>query len=150
MRIIVTGWRAAGEAHREIVGGALPWAWDVGPGARDMTLVHGDGTGVDQLAADIADRWGWTVEAHPADWEHCGDGCPPRPHLRMRGATPYCPHAGPRRNEAMCAAGADLVLAFPGPNSTGTWDCLRRAQRHGIAFRGYPLQPATRKAVGGT
>jgi hypothetical protein len=42
----------------------------------------------------------------------------------------------------MCAVGADLMLAFPGPASVGTWDAVRRATRHGIPIRIHPLTAA--------
>lgn len=36
--------------------------------------------------------------------------------------------AGPIRNQQMVDHGADLCLAFPGPNSKGTRDCMARAR----------------------
>lgn len=144
-KIIVTGWRRAEkvavERNRDAIREALGAIWSRPRWSDAMTLLHGDGEGVDQLAAQIATAdWGWHVQAYPADWSTCGEGCPDRPHLRTRGGVTYCPYAGHRRNEAMCAAGADLLLAFPGPGSKGTWDCLRRAAAHGIPARVYPLR----------
>lgn len=152
MRIIVTGSRhadVADPAHRLVVSNALSSAErDGGYVTTGMTLVHGAATGIDSIARDIATSWGWAAEGHPARWDECGDGCPPRPHLRRRrDGRMYCPHAGPRRNEEMCQLGADIVIAFPGPDSTGTWDCLKRAAAHGIRGRVEPLRrPVERKA----
>ncbi len=133
-RLIVTGWRGATSEHRPLIEAALTVHRH-----EDITLVHGDGQGVDQLAAAIVTDWGWLVEPHPAAWDRCGSGCPRQPHLRFRGVEQYCPYAGPRRNTRMCAAGADLVMAFPGPRSRGTYDCLRRAAQYGIPAEVHPL-----------
>ena len=40
--------------------------------------------------------------------------------------------AGPRRNAAMVKAGADLVLAFPLPDGTGTQHTMDLARKAGI------------------
>ena len=71
------------------------------------------------MAAEVANRWGWTVEAYPADWD--GDG----------------KAAGPKRNARMVAAEprADVCVAFVLPGARGTWDCARRAVDAGIKFR---------------
>lgn len=81
-----------------------------GPG----TLVHGDCRGLDRSAARIAQELGWPVEAWPANWIDEG------------------PAAGPKRNQRMVNAGADVCLAFPLAYSKGTWDCVRRAEAAGI------------------
>lgn len=134
-RLIVSGWRAARpDRHGQIVADALR-EWAVTVHTRDLaatlTLVHGACHlgGVDTIAADIAARWGWTVEPHPAQNHPTQDFGP-------------WPGAGPRRNAYMCSLGADMVIALPGPGSTGTWQCLHEARRYGIPFRGYPLQTA--------
>jgi hypothetical protein len=119
--LIVTGWRGATQAqHGRIIADAL----DPYRAHRHVTLRHGRCPygGVDLIAANLAETWGWTVEAYPA--------------LVVNGRI-----QGPARNRAMCAAEprADQVLAFPGPGSLGTWDCLHWAARHDIPFRGYPL-----------
>lgn len=128
MRIIVTGWRGArADRHGKVMSDALyPIYLSHEPG--DVTLVHGRCKygGVDLLADLLAQGWGWNREPHPAE-DH-----PDRDFGPM-------PGAGPRRNKYMCSLGADLVFAFPGPGSRGTWDCLHWAQRYGIPFQGYPL-----------
>jgi hypothetical protein len=105
-RILVTGWREW--VYDRVVRDAL---LEHGPGL----VVHGDARGLDRVAARVAIALGWpTPEAHPADWDRHG------------------PPAGGRRNQLMVDLGADVCLAFPGPTSTGTWDCVRRARAAGI------------------
>jgi hypothetical protein len=85
-------------------------------------VIHGEAKGVDEIAACgnlrcLSQRWGV-----PADWDKHGKG------------------AGPRRNQsivdiavALKRWGAEvIVLAFPGPSSRGTWDCVRRAEKAGL------------------
>jgi hypothetical protein len=79
-----------------------------------MTLVHGAARGLDTLAAEQAEFWGMQVEAHPADWARHGRA------------------AGPIRNAAMVALGADVCLAFPIGASPGTRGCIAVAERAGI------------------
>jgi hypothetical protein len=84
------------------------------PLTAQVTVVHGSYRGADTLADAVASELGWTVEAHPADWVLYGDD------------------AGPIRNTEMVEAGADVCVAFPGPKSKGTWDCIRKAAAAGI------------------
>jgi hypothetical protein len=81
---------------------------------RGLVVVHGAARGADTLAAEAAKRLGYKAEEHPADW-----------NLGRR--------AGPIRNQAMVAAGADLLIAFNG--ARGTADCVKRAERAGIPVR---------------
>lgn len=75
-----------------------------------ITIVHGHcPTGADKLADDIAKELDVPVERHPADWDKYGKA------------------AGPRRNQEMVDLGADVCLAFPLPDSRGTWDAIKRA-----------------------
>lgn len=53
-------------------------------------------------------------EAHPADWKRHGKA------------------AGMIRNREMVALGADLCIAFPLPQSKGTFGCIREAEKAGI------------------
>lgn len=130
VRILISGWRAARpDLHTGIISGALDdWCAQHVPVGDIPTVVHGACHlgGVDQIAAEIAHGWGWTVEAHPAQGHPTQDFGP-------------WPAAGPRRNAYMCSLGADVLLAFPGPASTGTWDAIRCATRRGIHVRIYPL-----------
>lgn len=81
----------------------------------DPIIVHGDYRGADKLTDRAAKELGLAVEPHPAMWE-------------LYGAA-----AGPKRNEEMAQAGADLLIAFPGGN--GTRDMVHRAKAHGISVR---------------
>ncbi len=78
-------------------------------------VIHGGAKGADALA----DRWAvnnWTgLTVYPADWDN------------------HCKAAGPIRNQQMLVEGKpDLVVAFPTPNSRGTWDMVRRAKKAGV------------------
>jgi predicted Rossmann-fold nucleotide-binding protein len=79
----------------------------------DAIIVHGAAPGADTLAAEAAEGWGLTVEAHP-------------PNVRRYGS----PAAFHVRNQKMVDAGADVCVAFPG--GKGTADCVRRARAAGI------------------
>ncbi|MFE3202176.1 SLOG family protein [Embleya sp. NPDC059237] len=117
------------------------------PRAR-LVVVQGEcPTGADRCARTFVTqaraRFGWDVEGDPfaADWDSCGDDCPPYPHRVPRlpgdvvhpGVLPtYCPGAGPRRNARMVAAGADVAHAYPLATSRGTRNCMRLARAAGI------------------
>lgn len=81
-------------------------------------IVHGGcPTGADAIAGNWARRYdylGLTEETWPADWSRHGRA------------------AGPIRNAAMVAAGADVMLAFPLGASRGTRGCMRLAEAAGI------------------
>lgn len=77
----------------------------------------------ERFAASVA---GVENEPHPADWNKHGKG------------------AGMIRNSEMVAAGADICLAFPAPDSRGTIDCLTKAWKAGIHTRVYPLRAGAR------
>lgn len=78
-----------------------------------LTVVHGDcPKGADQIVdawARRRDYAGVTVETFPADWSR-GKG------------------AGPRRNQQMVDAGADMCIGFLRDNSAGTQHCLAMAR----------------------
>jgi hypothetical protein len=77
-------------------------------------LVHGDCHGADRMADAMFREWKLPVEKHPANWAELG-----KP-------------ADPIRNQRMVDLGAHICLAFPMPDSRGTWDCVRRAREAGI------------------
>lgn len=87
---------------------------------RPAVVVHGAGRGADELAAAAARELGLRTEAHPADW------------------TTHGRRAGPIRNTAMVALGADVCLAFPCHRSVGTWDCIHKSVAAHIPVRIYP------------
>ena len=81
-------------------------------------VIEGAAPGADALAREAAEDFGITVETYPADWDKHGKA------------------AGPIRNQQMLDEGKpDLVLAFPTPQSRGTWDMVRRARKAGIEAR---------------
>lgn len=83
-----------------------------------VTIIHGDASGADAIAAKMAFELGYPVEAYPADWKS---------HLR---------NAGPIRNQEMIDSGVDLVIAFAG--GAGTRDTMRRAEKSQIPVRREP------------
>lgn len=120
IRIIVTGGRFYGEEydadHRyrplwllerdhvnETLHGLL-WLYN-----ENLLIVQGGAKGADRAARDWANRLdGPRPVTFEADWKRLGRA------------------AGPIRNGQMVAAGADLVIAFPGGD--GTADCVRQAR----------------------
>jgi hypothetical protein len=109
-RIIVTGSRNLKDSA--IVSKYLDRvpAW-LGVEASDVTVVHGGANGADELAACWARAHGAAIEEHRADWDAYGFG------------------AGPKRNAAMVALGADICVGFwdSKRQRSGTLDCLSRA-----------------------
>lgn len=108
-------------------------------------LVHGAAPGADTLAAEGAARMGWSVRAYPAEWERWKKAAGPIRNQAMLDhehteapehdpgfACPYEHHAfdGP----------IELVLAFPTPDSRGTWDMIERAVAARIPVRTYPME----------
>lgn len=113
-RVLVTGSRAW--VDEAAVRTALTRAWrDAG---QPLTVVHGGcPAGADAIAAAWVrehELCGITQEVHAADWRRVGRW------------------AGPARNAAMVAAGADLTLAFPLGESRGTRHTMQLARDAGI------------------
>ena len=74
-------------------------------------IIEGGARGADRIAKEIAIELGIDVMEYPAEWNKDGRG------------------AGPIRNQQMLdEAYPNLVLAFPLPDSKGTWDMIRRAK----------------------
>ena len=70
--------------------------------------------GADWLAYEYAVHWGLERETYPYHY-----------HLGKKG--------GSSRNQQMLDEGKpDLVIAFPTPQSRGTWDMVRRSKKAGI------------------
>ncbi|MGA4942117.1 SLOG family protein [Streptomyces cinereoruber] len=117
MKVIVTGSRKLRNAQQ--VFDAL-WAVYHEHGA--FQLIHGAcATGADDLASywyRVAGKeLGCTEQRWPASWEALGKA------------------AGPERNRNMVNAGADLVLAFPLPEGSGTQHTIRLAREAGIEVK---------------
>ena len=125
-RIIVTGDRDAGNEVREFIHNVLYVAVQVPLRlGRPVVLVEGECSGVDTIAREWGEHHlGVTVEPHPADWDTYGKA------------------AGPRRNQEMADAGAEMCLAFPARLSGGTWNCIERCASAGIHVRIYPIKRA--------
>lgn len=80
----------------------------------EAVIVHGAARGVDRIAHQEAEKAGFVLEPHPADWERHGKA------------------AGFIRNEEMASLGADLLIAFWDGRSRGTLDMMERGAAHGI------------------
>lgn len=121
-RILISGTRDTTSRQDAYVAQVLHvvccWAWsnELAP-----LVVHGAARGVDDAAKRAAIDMRADHEPHPADWNTHGEA------------------ADRRRNQEMVDLGARICLAFPGPQSVGTWDCIRRATKAGIHVRIYPL-----------
>jgi hypothetical protein len=121
VRILVTGSREW--PSEDVIIDALRDAVMFRQRGEGHVLVHGAARGADMLAYRFARHaTGWTAEAHPAMWNL------------------YGPAAGPIRNQAMVDLGADLCLAFLFNNSTGTKDCISKAQYAGIPTAVYRME----------
>jgi hypothetical protein len=85
----------------------------------EFSVLVGDcKTGVDRFVTDYFNRESTQVKVFQADWEY----------YRARGNVKA---AGPVRNQKMIDE-ADALIAFPGPDSKGTHDAIRRAKAKGI------------------
>jgi hypothetical protein len=126
---------------------ALNGIFDSLPGDSLLIVKHGGHENPDwSTKADrIAQEWAIELEEDgllvrqqpwPAYWEGpCLVACEPDHRQVVRGVS-ICPAAGPYRNEAMCADGAEWGLAAlkVGTRSTGSKDCMRRMLQHRIRF----------------
>lgn len=102
-------------------------------GYTGIELMQGCAEGADTLGRQWAIRNGIAVRDRPADWEGpCGPECQPGHRRRNRRGTDYCPLAGHRRNQQMVDEGPVLFVAAHHQNSSGTADCIRRAEAAGI------------------
>ncbi|WPH57818.1 putative chromosome segregation protein [Mycobacterium phage WXIN] len=115
-RVLITGSRRllAGMGLESSLGLELLYADALG---LPLVVIHGAAPGADTLAHEWAELIdGVTPDPHPANWR-AGK------------------QAGHVRNQVMVDHGADVCLAFPLPGSTGTWDCVRRAEAAGIPVK---------------
>ena len=80
---------------------------------KDLIIVHGAAKGVDSVAQEWCLKNNVTVRPYPADWSRYGRA------------------AGPKRNRQMLGENPDLIIAFPGPESKGTWDMIDAAEEVG-------------------
>lgn len=107
-RILVTGSRDYD--RKDIVHAAIKHYAKLDP-----IICHGDARGADYLADVVAKELGLDRVKFPANWEGRGK------------------KAGPLRNRLMLEmCQPDLVLAFPLPQSIGTFDMMKLAVNAGI------------------
>lgn len=94
-------------------------------------LIVGDARGIDAAAREWATRSGFPAATFQAHWGTLGRS------------------AGSKRNKAMIVSAMAhhqagwrvFVLAFPSPESRGTWHCVRCAQDAGLPVRVHKLTP---------
>ena len=77
------------------------------------TVVSGRARGVDTLGETWARQHHRPVDTYPADWDHYGKA------------------AGHIRNTAM-AKNADALIALLAPDSRGTANMIKQAEKHGL------------------
>lgn len=139
LRVLVTGSRRWTDAAAIETALLDCWHDALELGAPGIVVVHGAAEGADT----DADRWALRHEGQgvgrdprPADWTGpCPPECRPGHRKRRRDGSEFCPTAGHRRNQAMVDAGAAVALAFQVGQSSGTADCIRRAEAAGIPVR---------------
>ncbi len=101
-------------------------------------VVDGGARGADTLARQIAQDLNLPVHEFPADWEPYGKAAGMiRNHdgatlARRQGGASWTLH---RMLDDLLEADQRLVLAFPLPQSRGTRDMIRRAEKAGVEAR---------------
>ena len=101
-----------------------------------IELIHGDADGADTMGDEWAKRNGIPRSPKAADWPGpCGPECRPGHRRPRRDGTTYCPLAGHRRNQLIVDQNPVLLVAAHHNGSTGTADCIRRAETAGIPVR---------------
>ncbi|MET7713750.1 SLOG family protein [Streptomyces sp. NPDC005407] len=105
-------------------------------GYRGILLTHGAcEEGADDMGDDWAFAHGVPQDPHRADWRGpCAPNCPTG-HRRRGRRGEYCPMAGHRRNQLIVDLRPLLLVAAHHNQSTGTADCMRRADAAGIPVR---------------
>lgn len=135
-------WASAPSPQRDAMVSALRAARERA-GDRPMLIIQGAAAGADRLSGMLAGRAGVPTEEWPALWRRedgsTRGGYDRAEALRVRAVyappgQPYNRQAGPERNRAMVAAGADECLAFKaiGAGNRGTQDCINVAAAAGI------------------
>jgi len=128
--------------HTQRLEDALLEAWHdaLQDGYSGIELMHGCAEGADTIGGQWADRNGILVRERPADWTGpCGMACRPDHRRRNRRGLEYCPLAGHRRNQQMIDEQPLLLVAAQHNGSSGTADCIRRAERAGVPVYRVPV-----------
>jgi hypothetical protein len=115
-RLLITGSRDWPDPDRV----AFELGKALGELSKDMEpviVVHGGAQGVDTLAGNLAQTYGFPVEVHKPEWRPYGI---------------YNPQAGHQRNQRMVDRGVDLCLAFIHRGSAGATDCAERVAKRAI------------------
>lgn len=100
-------------------------------GVLDITeVIEGEQRGADLMARAWASESGISCIGYPADWPHRGKA------------------AGTERNERMLAATPGLVVAFPLPQSRGTWHMVTIARAAGVTTWVMPDDLGAVRALG--
>ena len=115
-RIGVTGGRDYGDINEV-------WSVFVHRIKEGDVIIEGGAKGADRLCRERAQREGYEVETHNADWGK------------------YAKAAGFIRNQEMVDSGLDLLIAFPG--GRGTADMVKRCGRAGIKILTIPAYSRT-------
>lgn len=114
LRVLVTGSRIW-EDRQQVYQDLSDINNDTGT-AGSVTLIYGKAPGLDTMAAEIGEEFGWIMEGYAAEWDVYGK------------------NAGPIRNQRMVDSGADLCLAYPLTldSYSGTLNCMTKAHAAGI------------------
>lgn len=109
---MITGTREPDDRIRKFVKFALGLTTYFNPSESDplITMFQGEARGVDDFGKSLWHSWGYPTRDFPANWKL------------------YKNQAGGIRNQEMVDAKPAFCLAFPGPDSVGTWDAVRRAK----------------------
>lgn len=96
---------------------------------RFTTIVHGNCRGADQCAVKYALEWNIESVGFPADWS-LGNKAGP---IRNQEMIDWALRRSTNPNDDVESAWTEVIcIAFPLPQSKGTWDCVRRCERHKI------------------
>lgn len=119
----------------------LVWHEALEVGYDGIELIHGHARdGADAMGDAWAIANGVSRRRLPADWEGpCGPECQPGHRKPKRNGRTYCPLAGHRRNQQIVDERPLLLVAAQVNSSTGTADCIRRAEAAGVPVHRIPV-----------
>lgn len=108
---MVTGTRDPDKKIEKLVCYAMTWIANSPLSDSNTLLLQGGAKGVDEVATDSWHLYQLEDKKFKALWKEHGKA------------------AGGKRNQQMVDFNPDICVAFPGPDSIGTWDAVRRAQK---------------------